>query len=55
MSCQDKTEGFPPPPPTIVLEFLKRMQSADTNAPLDPPMEMRSLDDEFHYLAMEID
>ena len=31
------------------------MQTADPDRPLHPPMEMRSMDDEFHNLAHDID
>jgi hypothetical protein len=34
---------------------MKRMQDADPDAPLDPPMEMRCIDDEFNYLVNKID
>jgi hypothetical protein len=54
MSCQDITEA-PPPPQTTFGELMKRMQDADPDAPLDPPMEMRCKDDEFNYLVNQID
>ena len=45
----------PPPRPTGFGEWIRRMQTTDHDCPLDPPMEMRSMDDEFHNLANDID
>ena len=43
------------PPPTTFVEFLRKMQSPDPDAPLDPPMGELCIDDEFKFLAMQID
>ena len=53
MCHQDKTEANAPT--TIFLEFLQKMQSTDLDAPLDPPMEVLCIDDEFSYLVSQID
>ena len=54
MCRQDKLEANPPPPSSF-LEFLKKMQSRDSNAPLDPQLGKMCIDDEFNYLAHVID
>ena len=49
---------LPPPPaprPTGFGKWIRLMQTADPNRPLDQPMEMRSMDDEFNNLANDID
>ena len=43
------------PPTTTFLEFLRKMQLADLDAPLDPPMGVFYIDNEFNYLASHID
>ena len=45
----------PAPRPTGFGEWIRRMQTVDPNRPLDQPMEMRSMDDEFNNLANDID
>src|ERR1700737_3601793 len=48
-----------PPPlaprPTGFGELIRRMQTADPDRPLHPPMALRSMEDEFHNLAHHID
>ena len=45
----------PAPRPTGFGEWIRRMQTADPDRPLDPTMEVRSMDDEFINLANDID
>ena len=61
MSCQDIVDAPPapaPPPaprPIGFGEWIRRMQTTDPDCPLDPSTEMRSMDNEFHNLAYDID
>ena len=45
----------PAPRPTGFGEWIRRMQIVDPDRPLDPTMDMRSMDDKFINLANDID
>ena len=54
--CPSRPHPPPAPRPTTFGEWIRRMQIADLDDLLDPPpMEMRSMDDEFNNLANDID
>ncbi len=62
MPCQDIVDAppapAPPPPaqrPSGFGQCIRRMQTADPDRPLDPQMETRCMDLEFHNLAHDID